>query len=910
MTDVPDRLKRALADRYRIERELGAGGMATVYLAEDLKHDRKVAIKVLRPELAAVVGAERFLAEIKTTANLQHPNILPLFDSGEADSFLFYVMPFVEGESLRDRLDREKQLRVEDAIALTRKVADALDYAHGKGVVHRDIKPANILLSERGEPLVADFGIALAVSQAGDGRITETGLSLGTPHYMSPEQATGDRDVDPRSDIYALGCVLYELLAGQPPFAAPTAQAVLARILTEQPRRVTELRRTVPPHVASVLDQALEKLPADRFESAQAFLDALDDPEFSYETQLVTAPFLPARRVESPSGTRSRSAVVPALAAGLVVALAAAAAGWLRSPPTPTPVPTTRTALADFPVEAPSGSGERFAISRDGSRVAVISHDEGSRQLYWRNSDEVGRTRIETGTFPGSPQFSPDGAWLAFADDDGLHRAELATGQVFPVHNDRGGAHWGTDEMMVFTDAGGLFAISPTGGEATSLLEAGSPLNPGGLSRPFLLPDGSGVLLEAGVADQATGDRTLYVYEMGTGEVVDLGVMGSNPKYVSTGHLVFGRQSQAVVAVEFDLRTLRVTSQPTTVLTGVTVYGGGAMQFAVSDNGTAFYESGGTGGGSLEALVVIDFEGARTETAIGTGNFAEVRWSPDGASIAYASIADGARNIHRYNVDLRTAPRQVTLDGNAGDPVWSPDGTRLAYSTGSSTGSAAEITDALDLFVRDLTTTDPPVRVVTLPGNQFPEDWPSADVLLFESFNDGDLDEGFRLVDPTAPDGPTSIFLDSNFSIDNPRVSPSGDLVAYVSNESGQDEVYLRSFPVPSQSQPERISFGGGLRPAWSPDGRTVYYWSDASDWTLIAARIDPGPPFALLARDTVGTFPDVGFSHDIHPDGDRMIAVVDAGGDEVEEDDAEPARAILVTNWFAELERLTGGGR
>jgi eukaryotic-like serine/threonine-protein kinase len=200
-----DRLNVALEGRYRIERELGEGGMATVYLAEDLRHRRKVAVKVLRPELAAVVGAERFLAEIETTANLQHPYILPLFDSGEADGFLFYVMPYVEGESLREKLDREKQLRVDEAVEIARKVADALDYAHEQGVVHRDVKPANILLSARGEPLVADFGIARAVSQAGGGRLTETGLSLGTPHYMSPEQATGDQDVDPRSDVYALG---------------------------------------------------------------------------------------------------------------------------------------------------------------------------------------------------------------------------------------------------------------------------------------------------------------------------------------------------------------------------------------------------------------------------------------------------------------------------------------------------------------------------------------------------------------------------------------------------------------------------------------------------------------------------------------------------------------------------------
>ena len=237
MSDPITRLNAALEGRYAIERELGEGGMATVYLADDLKHKRKVALKVLKPELAAVVGAERFLAEITTTANLTHPHILPLHDSGEADGFLFYVMPHIEGESLRERIDREKQLAVDDALAITQKVAGALDYAHGNGVVHRDIKPGNILLSERGEPLIADFGIALAVAQAGAGRITETGLSLGTPHYMSPEQATGDRDVDPRSDVYALGCVLYEMLAGQPPFSATTPRGCWSRFSRQMRRR-------------------------------------------------------------------------------------------------------------------------------------------------------------------------------------------------------------------------------------------------------------------------------------------------------------------------------------------------------------------------------------------------------------------------------------------------------------------------------------------------------------------------------------------------------------------------------------------------------------------------------------------------------------------------------------------------
>ena len=245
VSDVATRLSKILADRYRVERELGAGGMATVYLAEDLKHRRKVAIKVLRPELAAVIGASRFLREIETIAGLQHPHILGLIDSGEMDGTAYYVMPFIEGESLRDRLNREKQLPITDAVRLATEVAAALDYAHRHGVVHRDIKPENILLHD-GAALVADFGIALAASKAGGERMTETGMSLGTPHYMSPEQAMGEQDLDGRADIYALGCVLHEMIAGEPPFTGPTAQAIVAKVMASEPAPLSTVRKTVP----------------------------------------------------------------------------------------------------------------------------------------------------------------------------------------------------------------------------------------------------------------------------------------------------------------------------------------------------------------------------------------------------------------------------------------------------------------------------------------------------------------------------------------------------------------------------------------------------------------------------------------------------------------------------------------
>jgi serine/threonine-protein kinase len=264
MNKVPDRLVSALEGRYRIQREIGQGGMATVYLARDLKHDREVALKVLRPELGVAVGAERFLGEIRTTANLQHPNILPLYDSGAADGLLFYVMPYVEGETLRDRLAREKQLPVDEAVRIVVAVAGALQYAHQRGVVHRDIKPANILM-QAGQPFLGDFGVALAVAAAGGARLTETGLSVGTPYYMSPEQATGDPVVGPPTDIYALGAVLYELLTGEPPYSGSTAQAVLGKILLGEAPSATSMRRSVPPNVDGAIRRALEKLPADRF---------------------------------------------------------------------------------------------------------------------------------------------------------------------------------------------------------------------------------------------------------------------------------------------------------------------------------------------------------------------------------------------------------------------------------------------------------------------------------------------------------------------------------------------------------------------------------------------------------------------------------------------------------------------
>ena len=271
------RLSAALSGRYQIEQEIGAGGMATVFRARDLKHDREVALKVLREDLSAVLGADRFLREIRISAGLDHPHILTLIDSGRADELLYYVLPLVRGESLRARLEREGPLPIDDAVAIARQVAAALDYAHQRGVIHRDIKPENILLHE-GEAVVTDFGIAIALSEAGGTRLTETGLSLGTPQYMSPEQATGDGTLDGRTDVYSLGAVLYEMLAGEPPFTGRSTQAVIARLLTERPARLGVLRETVPATLEAAVMKALSRAPVDRFATARGFADALATP--------------------------------------------------------------------------------------------------------------------------------------------------------------------------------------------------------------------------------------------------------------------------------------------------------------------------------------------------------------------------------------------------------------------------------------------------------------------------------------------------------------------------------------------------------------------------------------------------------------------------------------------------------
>src|SRR5437867_5994104 len=526
-------LNAALAGRYSVEREIGAGGMATVYVARDIRHERSVALKVLSLELGAVLGVERFLSEIRVTANLQHPNLLPLFDSGEAEGMLFYVMPFVEGHSLRAKLQAEKQLPVDEAIHIAIAVAGALDYAHHHGVIHRDLKPENILL-QAGEPLVADFGIALAVSKAGGQRITQTGISLGTPHYMSPEQATGDRQIDGRTDIYSLGAVLYEMLGGEPPHTGSTAQAVIARLLTDRPRPVRTLRDTVPEHVEHAIERSLAKLPADRFHSAHEFAQALTVAgersvavpsgvmtPASVERDVKVSFTIPMRRLR---------ALFPWILLGAVAA--AAALAWLRPTHGDEPIVRFRLAMPQGQRISESVIGDVFTISPDGRNIVYLATDSlGTLQLYLRPIDQL-QSRVVEGTRGArNPMFSPDGQWIAFISGNELKKVPADGGAVITLGTVTSGGitglSWAVPETII---VGGpaILAMPAVGGTGRTVATASPASGVIGYRWPLALPDVKTVIY-SNFPSRGLGAVTLGAVSLETGKKTELGLSGTHP---------------------------------------------------------------------------------------------------------------------------------------------------------------------------------------------------------------------------------------------------------------------------------------------------------------------------------------------------------------------------------------------
>ena len=847
------RLAASLAGRYVLERVLGRGGMATVYLATDERHRRRVAMKVLLPELSALLGPERFLKEIELTASLQHPHVLPLFDSGAADGLLWYVMPFVEGETLRAKLARDRQLPIDDAVRIASEVASALEHAHRHGVVHRDVKPENILLGDDGQALVADFGIALAVRQAGGTRMTRTGLSLGTPQYMSPEQATGDRGVDARTDVYALGAVTYEMLVGDPPFTGPTAQAVLARIIGDDPPPPTRTRRTVPPHVEAAVLRALEKLPADRFGSAAAFAAALAQPTASHVV----------------AGTRAlASRASAALAVGVVAAVIVAA--WTVGRADGRAGAVAGGAAARGPVRffiegdsaslGPSGP----AVSPDGRTVVYAREGPDGVRLYARRIDELTPRPLRGSEDADEPFFSPDGAWVAFFARGALRKVRLDGGPAvvvteIPPPAEFAGGSWGDDGRILYAVGwrNAVYRVSAEGGVAARVPVADTTQAVG---TPSLLPGSRAALVTATPASATTGER-VAVLDLATGRLRRLGP-GSAPRYVA-GHVVYATAAGELYRQPFDLERLEATGPAVPVATGLARLMGGAPAFDVSRSGTLAYRVGGSPSEAANLRLTLTDRTGRELRAIPARVPWTPRFSPDGGRIAYAARAPGRDSSDLWITDVESgATQRLTTDANeSSDPQWSPDGRALAFS--------ANAAGAKDVFVQALD--GGPRRLLTRrPGYQFPADWShEARAVLFVEFaivgdRAGQQDLWVQPLDG----GAARPYLTTSARELGARVSPDGRWVAYTSDETGRDEVYVQSYPTPGRRT--LVSAQGGMHPVWRRDGRELYYWHREQ---LVAAQLeDRGAGAPLVVRGRTPLF------HAPYPGG--VLAMYDASAD------------------------------
>ena len=708
MSDLLERLRAALADRYAIESEIGRGGMAVVFLAAALKHHRKVALKVLHPELTATLGAERFLSEIEIVASLQHPHILPLYDSGEADGLLYYVMPYAEGESLRQRLDREKQLAVDESVRIAVEVADGLDYAHQKGVVHRDIKPGNILLSAR-HAVIADFGIARAIEAAMAERVTRTGLGVGTPLYASPEQATAEETLDGRTDIYSLGCMLYEMLAGDPPLTGATPQMTHARRMSETPTQLHTLRDTVPPALDHVIGRALAKIPADRYATASQFGQALQAVLFAAtpaaHADLAMTPGLmattPTAVGAQPEGKSRRwwLLAIPVLSI-VLVAMLWPPSGWLEGGP------LEITTSNNIRVTREPGIEFQPALSPDGSEVAYIGGQIGDQHVVVRSAIDIGGGGVSrpSEAIEGTqwlPSWTPDGASVRFwagglGEESGWRQVGKLGGSVQTTHFPRprgSGRGWSRDgRRTAFSINDSIYVYSLPDGEPELLgVQSVDPWTPHSLTWSA---DGNWIAYVNGNAPWRGGhnvaNSSIWILDSAGGEpirVTDALHMNLSPQWLpDSRHLLFvsnqdGPRGVYVVEVGSDGPRGSPRSVPGAA---------DAHSISLSADGRKLAYSKFSAVQNIWSIAIPENGVASIEDAVPvtTDNqiIEEHSLGPEGEWIAFDSDMRGNFDIFKRPLTGGQPQLVADLEVNAFGPDWSPDGSEIAFSSGTTVG--------------------------------------------------------------------------------------------------------------------------------------------------------------------------------------------------------------------------------
>jgi len=823
--------------------------MAVVYAATDLKHHRRVALKVLRPELTAFVGAERFLQEIRVTARLQHPHILPLYDSGSAGGLLYYVMPLIEGETLRQRLDREGELPVDEALALTRAVASALDYAHRQDVVHRDIKPENILLQD-GQPLLADFGIGLALTAAGGERLTSTGFSVGTPGYMSPEQMLGERGLGPRSDIYALGCVAYETLAGQPPFSGGTLQKVMSAVMTSDPEPLDERRPAVPEPVATAIHRALERRPADRFATAAQFSAAL-----SMGREIIT----PRRHAVPP-----KRRLLPLVLGGAGLVAVAGLAGMLAGRRmTPAAAPAVRRWDIVLPDNAPvalagSESQPTIALSPAGDRLAYVAARGDGTLLMVRSL--AGDSVIPLAGTEGAtrPFFSPDGEWIGFIAGNVLRKVPAVGGSSVPLMQvDRvSGAAWVEPDRILLLDNGGfdLHTVSASGARTDTTVHLKTQFGepdplPGGQWVAGQLSSGQLALLEPATGRELAVTRR-GVLPLDSVRQNDL-LFGTSPRWVAAGYLVYAAGDGVLMAMPFDGAGLRVTGETAPMVTGVRMEAGfGAGEFAIGHDGTLVYLPGRN---QLYATFAFVSPGGKVDTLpLPRGPYTQPRLSPDGTQLA----AQRRNPIGGWEVllmNLATGQtQQVRQEGNyrTYPASWMPSGKELMIG----------IWDPVQMLnygarIHSLETgksTD-----IHLQSGSYMTIAPDGKSFVFSDWRTGQLYLRPLGTDTTRTPIPARGFAAS--------FSPDGRWVAW----GGVDGVGVS--PAPPTGAIYRVAERGEM-PLWTPKGDGLIYREGSRYWRVpvtTAGGFHTGKPELLIEGSFLATF---AWNHDIAPDGRLLV--------------------------------------
>jgi serine/threonine-protein kinase len=855
-------LAAAIGDRYEIDREIGRGGMATVYLARDKRHNRRVALKVLDPELGAVIGTERFLTEIQVTANLQHPNILPLYDSGSGNGLLFYVMPYVEGESLRDLLNRERQLSVENALRITTAVAAALDYAHRHSIIHRDLKPENILLQD-GQPLVADFGIALALTNAGGSRITQTGLSLGTPQYMSPEQATGERVIDGRTDIYSLGCVLYEMLAGEPPYLGGSTQAVIAKLLTEKPASVRTVRDTVPAHVDYAIERALAKVPADRWATPHDFADALAGRA---ATPVIAAA---SRR------NRGRSFAV----AALPWAVAAGAAFWALSKGRSHGVAVPATMYASLP-----GASllDGYALSHDGRAIAYVGGASGAtKQLHLRPLGQLDARALNGTDGARLPVWSPDDRRVAFASNAKVMRVSADGGAPETVSSTEAyGFDWLDNEAMVLgsTPAGSGLRIADHPGAPTRVLTQ-PEIATGDMfhANPVVMSNERVAFISWGPG--GIEDDFLSVADLNTGKFVRSTVRAFKPVTFADGWIIYQSHDRRLMAVRCDLGAMRLDGAPVTVAEDVVSASitASAALFVSGARTTSLTRVPATGRGAQRVLVNDP------------GTIAAPRVSPDGQRIAYVVTGRDNSTLAVYDpragtsTMLRSAPY-------LNEPAWFPGGHEIMYYEMGADSGLWRMSVDRPSERRRVTLADFPREPIVTPDG--------GSLVFMANVKTPSGTRGYQMMQMSlSGTGAPSPVMAGRFEETHPSISPNGHWLAASSGETGRNEVFVRPFGPGAAGPSIRVSLDGGYEPRWSRDGQRLYYRFGGR---IISAGLrEAGGRLEVVSRDSVGTVTlatenEYDFLFDVAPDGELVLATAND----------TPSQLVFAEEWLAAVRK------